>query len=112
MEPGLYVIQVAVNRYYAITLVGWLYRLHGDEYALAPGARVVNRRPGVAAEWDGIATLAENGPGDRYQLGRPMKTPEPMHRMMMQRPKPCLLPGWIEHVSKPPNWAQLTGETA
>ena len=112
MEPGLYVIQVAINRYYAITLVGWLHRLHGDEYALAPGARVVSLRPGILADWNGIAMLAEEGPGDRYQIGRPMKTPELMHRLMMQRPKPCLLPGWIEYMPQPSNWAQLIEEVA
>ena len=77
---------------------------------LSPGAeRLSAVAPGSL---NGIAMLAEEGPGDRYQIGRPMKTPELMHRLMMQRPKPCLLPGWIEYMPQPSNWAQLIEEDA
>lgn len=104
MEPGLYLMQIPItNR--AITIVGWLRRIHGDEYELAPGARIVTRLHG-SPSWDGIAKLAENGPGDSYKLYDPMKTSEPLHRLIMRRPKPCIESAWIAHVPRPGDWAR------
>lgn len=105
MNPGLYLIQIPVTNYYAVTVVGWLRRLHGDEYELAPGARVVTRIRG-AADWNGIALLAEEGPGQRYKLHEPMKTSEPLHRLTMRRPKPCIESPWLQHVPRPSDWVE------
>ncbi len=103
MEDGLYLIQIPVTYYRAVTIVGWLRRLHGDEYEIAPGGRVVSRQRG-SADWNGIAKLAENGPGDDYKLYEPMRTSEPLHRLTMRRPKPCIEAAWIKHVPRPADW--------
>lgn len=103
MEPGLYLIQIPITYYRAITVVGWLRRIHGDEYELAPGARVVTRIRGEA-DWNGIAKLAEEGPGRRYKLHDPMLTSEPLHRLVMRRPKPCVESAWIDVIPKPKDW--------
>lgn len=108
MDPGLYLIMVAVTHYRAVLMVGWLRRLHGDEYQLEPGARVITRISG-GADWNGIAKLAEGGPGTRYKLHEPMLTPEPLHRLVMKRPKPCIEAAWIEYMPRPNKWHELIG---
>jgi hypothetical protein len=105
VEPGLYLVIIAATYYRAVTIVGWLRRVHGDEYELAPGARVVTRIRGEA-DWNGLAKLAEEGPGKRYKLHDPMKTPELLHRFMMKRPKPCIESAWVEHIPKPSDWKE------
>ena len=104
MEEGLKILQIQVTAWRAITFVGWLRRVSGDEYHLL-GARIVTRKPGQPWSWNGIAELAEQGPRDRYHLAPIMKSPEELHRLgNIKRSKPADEQVWAEHCPKPNDW--------
>jgi len=105
MRPGLKVIQIAVTRYYSVTIVGWLKHVEGDEWVMLPGARVVNRKPNVPADWNGIDMLASKGPGKRYDLCDPMEQPDELNRLSdIRRCKPANEKAWAKYVPKPAGW--------
>lgn len=105
MSEGLYLVQISITYYRALTIVGWLRRVRGDEYELAPGARIVTRAPGEAASWTGLDDLAASGPGERYTLHAAMTQPEPLHRLMIKRAKPCDESAWAQHCPRPADWS-------
>jgi hypothetical protein len=81
MREGLKVIQITGRYVYAVTFVGWLRRIAGDEYILFPGARIV----WIKGEARGLAHLAANGPGRDYGLLDPTDATEEIHRLLVRR---------------------------
>jgi hypothetical protein len=103
MKQGLKILQIQITTWRAITFVGWLRRIAGDEYHLVD-ARIITRRSGQPASWNGIAELAENGPG-KYTLAAKMKQPEELHRLgNIRRCKPAYEIAWAAHCPKPADW--------
>lgn len=110
MRPGLKIIQIQVTSWRAITFVGWLRRVSGDEYELMPGARIVTRKSGKSADWNGVDDLAANGPGAKYQLAPAMQAPEELHRLgNIRRSKPANEGAWAKHCPRPKNWVDDDG---
>ncbi len=110
MTPGLKILQIQITNWRAITFVGWLRRVVGDEYELVD-ARIVTRSTGQSASWNGVAELAENGPG-RYKMAPRMKTPEQLHRLgNIRRCKPAIESVWASSCPKPDGWdASIEGQ--
>ena len=106
MSPGLKIVQISITYYRAITFVGWLWRVSGDEYKLAPGARIVLRKSGVAWSWNGVHEMAEQGPGERYGLSDEFKAPEELHRLLIRRSVPCNEKAWAKHCPRPKDWVE------
>ena len=106
MTPGLKIIQISITNYRAITFVGWLRRLYGDEFELLPGARIITKKPGLAWDWNGIDNLAAGGLGKDYQVTPPMKMREELHRLgNIRRSKPANEESWRPHVPRPADWS-------
>jgi len=104
MRPGLKIIQVP-GRYYAATLVGWVYRVHGDEYEIAAGAFPVAHKNGQP--WRGLGWLAANGLGQDYQAsGEPSEAVEEVNRVLVRRSLRANSKNWPE-CPRPKNWKQL-----
>jgi hypothetical protein len=104
MREGLKIIQIQITNWRALTFVGWLKRRYGDEYDLID-ARIITRKSGEPADWNGVADLAENGPGKKYLLAPIMKEPEELHRLSnIRRSKPADEKAWAKHCPKPKDW--------
>ena len=104
MEHGLCLVQISITNYRALTIIGWARRKGGDEWELVPGARIVTRKPGEYADWNGFDDLASSGPAKKYQLADAMLQPEPLHRLMVRRCKPADEKAWEKHCPMPKNW--------
>lgn len=105
MREGLKVIQVTGAYYgYAVTRVGWLRRVDGDEYELLPGAVTVMRTG--QRNLAGIDSLASEGPGKRYQCSEPAKAPEEIHRLLVRRSVPANEKAWAAVCPKPKDWVE------
>lgn len=102
MEPGLYIFQIAITYYRAVTLIGWLRRKHGDEYELVE-PRVITRIRGTHS-WNGIQMLADAGPGKDYKVYPPGEKPRPMHRLLMPIPAQANEKAWAKDAPRPKNW--------
>ncbi len=103
MREGLTVLQVTGAYYgYAVTLVGWLRRVSGDEYEMLPGhvtvLRTGDRDP------NGLDKLASEGPGKSYRCSEPSRGPELLHRLLVRRPKPANEKSWAKVVPRPAGW--------
>lgn len=105
MEPGLHLVQISITNYYSIVIVGWLRRIRGDEYELVPGARIITRKPGEPADWNGFDDLATKGPGKKYKLHPAMKAAEPLHRLMIRRSKSADEKVWTKDCPRPEGWS-------
>ena len=105
MREGLKVVQVTGAYYgYAVTRVGWLRRVDGDEYELLPGAVTVMRTG--EHNLAGIDLLASEGPGQRYQCSEPAKASEEIHRLLVRRSVPANEKAWAKVVPRPKDWAE------
>lgn len=105
MRVGLTILQVTGGYYgRAVTMVGWMRQVSGDEFEMLPGNVTVWRKTG---EFDpnGLDTLAANGPGKDYSTSEPSKTVEQLHRLLVRRPKPCDEKAWAKVLPKPKGWA-------
>ncbi len=103
MRTGLTVLQVTGAYYgYAVTLVGWMRRVGGDEYELMPGHVTVLRKG--ERHPNGLDRLAAHGPGDDYSCSEPAEMVEQLHRLLVRRPKPCNEKAWKKIVPRPHGW--------
>ena len=101
MREGLAVVQVTGAYYgYAVTRVGWLRRVAGDEYELH-GA-VTATRTGRAPE--GLDDLAA-GKMERYELSQRATQPEMIHRLLMRRALAADERAWAKVCPKPEGWS-------
>lgn len=104
MRNGLKVFQVPGRYGYSVTLVGWLRRVAGDEYEahnVCTVARTGNYR------LDGLQRLASDGPGKKgYDVTKPSKMPEEIHRLLIRRSLPASVEAWAEHSPRPANWSE------
>lgn len=105
MKDGLKIIQVAGRYGYSVTRIGWLRRVSGDEYELI-GARTVARTSGNYS-LDGISKLAAEGMQKNYELSKPDKTTEDIHRLLIRRCLNADEAAWKEHCPKPKNWKEV-----
>lgn len=103
MRDGLKVLQLPGRYGYAITLVGWVRRIVGDEYEML-NACVVARRGNYRL--DGLQRLASDGPKKQYDVTEASKQPEEIHRLMVWRCLPANEKAWAEHSPKPSNWVE------
>lgn len=103
MREGLNLVQVTGAYYgYAVTLVGWLRRVSGDEWELSPGYVTVMRTG--ERDLGGLDKLASTGPAKRYTTSEPATLPESIHRLLVRRCKPCDEKAWAKLVPRPSNW--------
>ncbi len=102
MKQGLKLIQVAGRYGYAVTLVGWLRRVAGDEFELVPGhvtvAHTGNRRT--------LDDLAANGLKGDHVASAPAKMPEELHRLLVRRVKPASVEAWSKVCPRPAKWTE------
>jgi hypothetical protein len=105
METGLHLIQISVTHYRALTIIGWLRRVRGDEYELVPGARIITRKSGESADWNGFDDIASKGVGKKYKAHPAMKAPETLHRLIIKRSKPADEKVWAKECPRPEGWA-------
>lgn len=98
MREGLKIV-VTPGNYWALTQIGWLRRVDGDEFELV-GARVL-RRVGDRVP---LATLAAKGPGKTIHVEEAAQTPEELHRLTIRRCIPADVEAWAKHCPKPKNW--------
>lgn len=102
MKDGLKVIQVPGRFGYSVTLVGWVRRVNGDELELLNAVTVA--RTGTY-RLDGIQRLASEGPGKRgYEVTKPAKQPEELHRLLIRRSLTANEAAWQEHCPRPKGW--------
>lgn len=94
MRNGLKVLQLPGRYGYAVTLVVWVRRITGDEYE-GLNACVLARRGQY--KLDGLQKLAAEGPGKSYDVTKPSKQPEEIHRLMVWRCLPANEEAWKEH---------------
>ncbi|MBA2720775.1 MAG: hypothetical protein H0U52_16270 [Chloroflexi bacterium] len=98
MRDGLRVIKLP--GYYGLTRVGWLRRVHGDEYVLLPGARTVWRESGSRL----LEDLADDGPLKDHGLGKPSKGNDEIHRLLVWRCLPADVAAWAKACPMPKGW--------
>lgn len=105
MREGLNVVQVTGAYYgYAVTLVGWLRRVSGDEWEMLPGHVTVMRTG--KRDLSGLDKLASGGLANRYRASEPAKQPESIHRLLVRRVKPANEEAWRSVVPRPTDWAE------
>lgn len=102
MHNGLKIIQLPGYYGYAITKVGWLRRIAGDEWELCPGARTVLRTSGTR----GIDRLATDGPQQDHSLKEPSRTTEEIHRLLIRRSVQADPAAWAEYCPPPADWKE------
>lgn len=107
MDEGLVIISVKTGTWRNITFVGWLRRKGGDEYELLPGARIVTRHGSV--DWNGLDDLAAEGPNKKYKFYPPMKTAEPLNRLLVGRCKAANVKAWAKECPAPKGWSEELG---
>ncbi len=106
MKTGLTILQVTGGYYgRAVTLVGWLRRVGGDEYEMLPGHVTVWRESG-SFQMNGLDTLAAEGLVKGYKASEPAKTVEQIHRLLVRRPKPCTEKSWSTVCPRPKDWQE------
>jgi hypothetical protein len=98
MRSGLKVI-VTPGNYWALTQIGWLRRVDGDEYELV-GARSLRR----IGEQVPLATLAAKGPGKTIQVQPASEQPEELHRLTIRRCIPANEAAWAKECPRPKDW--------
>ena len=105
VRDGLKVIQITGAYYgYAVTRVGWLRRVRGDEYELLPGAVTVTRTGNV--DQNGLDKLAAKGLGERYSASDASEQPEEIHRLLIRRCIPANEKAWAEALPRPKDWQE------
>ncbi len=106
MRTGLTILQVTGGYYgRAVTLVGWVRRVGGDEFEMLPGHITVWRESG-AYNQNGLDVLAAKGPVSGYKVSEPAETPEQLHRLLVRRPKPANEKAWAKILPKPKGWQE------
>lgn len=98
MREGLKIV-VTPGNYWALTQVGWLRRVDGDEYELV-GARTLRR----VGDMVPLAELAASGPGKTIKLMPAAVEPEELHRLLIRRCIPASEDAWAKHCPKPAGW--------
>lgn len=96
MCEGLKLLQVPGRYGYAVTIVGRLRRVAGDEYVIEPGARTVVRTSGART----LAELAADGPGRDHRLLPPTKVEEEIHRLTVRRALVASEEAWGKEVER------------
>ena len=95
MRDGLKIIQLTGTRYWAVTKIGYIRCVGGDEYEILPGASVLRCK----GKKRGLESLAADGPGVDYELlYKPSKTVEEINRLLVRR---CLVAdemAWQEYI--------------
>jgi hypothetical protein len=105
MREGLKVIQTTGAYYgYAVTRVGWLRRVDGDEYELLPGAVTIQRTG--ERNLAGLDLLASGGLGNRYAASEPAESSEEIHRLLVRRSLPANEAAWASVCPKPKGWVE------
>lgn len=102
MTNGLKILQLP-GRYagYSVTLVGWLRRVNGDEWALLPGARAIR----LIGEPQGLGWLAANGIGNHYEfIGQPSGAIEHVHRLVIRRALEADETKYADDCPRPKDW--------
>ena len=98
MRDGLKIIQLTGTRYWAVTKIGYIRCVGGDEYEILPGASVLRCK----GKKRGLESLAADGPGVDYELlYKPSKTVEEINRLLVRR---CLVAdemAWQEYIKAP-----------
>lgn len=98
MREGLKIL-VTPGNYWALTQIGWLRRVSGDEMELV-GARVLRR----IGERVPLAKLAADGPGNTIQVEAVAEIPEEVHRLAIRRCIPANEKEWAKWCPKPKDW--------
>ncbi len=98
MRNGLALVVVA-GGWRALTRVGWLRRVEGDEWELV-GARSVR----TVGRYIPLAELASIGPVKDVSLQQKADEPEPLHRLLLRRVIFCDVPKWAKEVPRPKGW--------
>ena len=98
MRDGLAIVVVA-GGWRALTRVGWLRRVEGDEWELV-GARSVR----TVGRYVPLAELATIGPVKDVSLQQEAAEPEPIHRLLMRRVLYCDVAKWAKEVPRPKGW--------
>ena len=98
MRNGLAIVVVA-GGWRALTRVGWLRRVEGDEWELV-GCRSVR----TVGRYVPLAELATIGPVKDVSLQQEAAEPEPVHRLLMRRVLYCDVAKWAKEVPRPKGW--------
>ena len=103
MENGLKVIVLPGAYYgYAVTKVGWIRRVAGDEWEVLPGAVILYR----TGEQRTFEHLAAKGPGKDYKVyGEPAEAAEHIHRLLVRRIFPADESAWRKVCPRPQGWS-------
>jgi hypothetical protein len=99
MRNGLKIIQVPGMYSWAVTRVGWLRRVIGDEWELI-GARSIIRT-GAARTLD---SLAAHGPKDDHRLTPTSEAPEEINRLLIRRSLRADVKVWAQDCPRPSGW--------
>jgi hypothetical protein len=102
MQNGLKIIQLP-GRYagWAVTRVGWLRRVSGDEWELI-GARTIVRTGTPRA----LDSLASHGPMTDHTLSDSSLAPEEIHRLVIRRSLSADVEAWAEYCPCPSDWSK------
>lgn len=102
MRDGLKVIQLTGAYYgYAVTFVGWVRRVAGDEYELCAGARMALRKS--SSEPATLDRLANEGK-KHYTLADATLGPEEINRLLVRRCIPADEKVWAKDCPCPADW--------
>jgi len=100
MRNGLKIIQVpGMYANLAVTRIGWLRRVSGDEWELT-GARTIVRT-GSSRTLD---SLAAHGPKGDHRLTASAEGPEEIHRLVIRRSLPADVKAWAPYCPRPDGW--------
>lgn len=103
MRNGLKIIQVPGGYgYWAVTRIGWLRRVSGDEWVLLPGARSIIRTQGAR----NLDSLASDGPKKDHTLSDASVGPEEVHRLIIRRALPADEKTWAKLCPRPDGWTE------
>jgi len=101
MRDGLKIIQVPGRYSWAVTRVGWLRRVSGDEWEIV-GARTIVRTGSPRT----LDSLAAHGPGRDHRLSAISEASEEIHRLVIRRSIPANEAAWLEHCPMPAGWVR------
>jgi hypothetical protein len=100
MRNGLKIIQVpGMYANLAVTRIGWLRRVSGDEWELIGASTIV--RTGSPRSLD---SLAAHGPKDDRRLTASAEAPEEIHRLVIRRSLPADVKAWAADCPRPDGW--------
>lgn len=100
MRNGLKIVQLTGAYYgWAVTRVGWLRRVSGDEWELL-GARTIIRTGSPRP----LGNLASHGPMKDHRLTDADEGAEDVNRILIRRSFAANEQAWLKHCPKPAGW--------